>query len=313
MKLTDKIEKMMSLAQFHVLFVESPTEFRAMGAGWFKEEKALKQGQENAKANAKLVGKWIFAFRQKWESGLKNETAYLGRNLRESMCVFLGIENEKNAMNRAQSCANTMRFVVAGLMTESDYDNNSADAICAGSEIMTKCLDQLFTKEVKEEVDGKEVTKTVVDEEKTHPAILEAARILRDRPDPVAKTLRALKDRIVEQTDGTLALLTEKEFAERENAIDILTAHEMLGKLTKHGHTGTILTEVQAIAKTDKDSLKMMTAHLVALQLALVSVHGPEAVKTAYAAAQREMVNTPAPAPQPAPAPANEPAPAGKS
>ncbi len=304
MKLTDKIEKVMSLEEFLKLFTEKPAEFRTMGAGWFKEEKKLKESNDNAKANAKVVGKWIFTFRQQWENGMKNETAYVGRNLRESLCVFLGIENEKNAMNRAQSCANAMRLVIAGLNSEQDYDNNSVDAICAMSEIMSKCHDQLFT----EVVDGL----VVVDEEKTHAAILEGARILRDRPDPVAKTLRTLKDRIVEASDGKMILLTAEELTERDNAIDMLTAHEMLGKLTKGGHVGTILSEVEATAKTDKSdtALKTFTEHLVRLKIALTVLHGEEAAKAAYQEALVGFVNkAQSSAPQ---SPAPEPAPAGK-
>jgi hypothetical protein len=289
--ITTKNDQIPAIAEFTNLLATDPAGYRKTMGQVAQSQKDLTEQQKAMRGNALIFGKAVHAFNRAYETGIagvdegrawKSQPTYLGRTKRESLCVFIGVENAKNVLNREQSVANALRLIDCGLIEEKHADNNSVDALCAASEVITKSRDQLFA-----QPDG------TPDLEKTHEAIVEVARLLKEgAPNgAVAKAIRAVKDRMVVQKDEKgieqVVLLSEDDAKELAERVSPEEAAQVAANLTKRGHTQAMMAELVATAKTEKteEALHAFCDFLVDLRIALVQTHGEETAKAAYAAA----------------------------
>jgi hypothetical protein len=102
---------------------------------------------------------------------------------------------------------------------------------------------------------------TKADDKTDHPAVLEAAELLKERGEGYLKALKALGKRFVKQTVGEgddakeeTIFLSADDLEARENAISPMDAVQMAESLVSKGHVGALLASVLALAQTTPDA-----------------------------------------------------------
>jgi hypothetical protein len=196
---------------------------------------AAKNAAEKLDSSHKENGKFLFALRCEYLEGRASGSIPASKTFSKFHRDVVGADPH----NKAESCANAIAgYVESKLITEADYDDNSNEAVMQASSIFTKA-----------------------DDKTDHPAVVEAAALLKRRPEGVLKKLKAIRERFVKQTVGEgddakeeTIFLSADELAERENMISPMDAVQMAESLVSKGHVGALLASVLALAQTTPDA-----------------------------------------------------------
>src|ERR1039458_1091992 len=149
-----------------------------------EREEALKSHNNRHK----YAGKILCAARTMWD-----ELVQQRRNRQETFPDYFEMQNGCRPSTHGSSCAKAYRsFVLTGKIAESDYDESSTHAIETASSVIYKVKGDL-----------------------NHPAVAAAALILRERSRTATSELKALLDRLIEDSDtGQMRLFDQAQAAE---------------------------------------------------------------------------------------------------
>ena len=135
--------------------------------------------------------------------------------------------------NRGQSCAKTYRsLVLTGKIAEGDYDEHTSDAIQTASRVISR-----------------------VDDNLEHPAVAEAAAILRQRDRSAIAELKALLDRLIQDPNsGRVTLRRAVEDAGVEPKLSYVPALELARKIANEGHQSVLAEPLKEKASLTADA-----------------------------------------------------------
>jgi hypothetical protein len=186
----------------------------AMAKQTVKVEKAAKDATSNHKSSFTAAGKIVCIIEERLNA-LKTERKIAANTSLNS--YWESITGTK-LNNHALSCANAFgTFVRTGLITEHDYDANSANCLELASSISTKVGGMI-----------------------EHEAIAETAQELKDRTKDEVKNLRAILDRVKEH-----------------KPMDADKARKLLKQIAADGHLELALHALGADIAYEKDAEKL--------------------------------------------------------
>lgn len=241
------------------LFTSNPAGFREALSNAHATEKRLKKESQEFSAATPTLGKAIFRIRLHTQVNA-TDPMFAGRTPAECVRVFLGVNgDDKNALNHAQSCANSFRLAYVGMtgpekqtdeeaakattltrekyFSEKDYDGQSGNTLGKLSRILTRVNDDL-----------------------KHPAVIEACAVIRGSAEKKAPVLQAILDRLEKAEDGTVTFLSEDEAkaksakadeqkADGFNLSDEADCARMAGTITA-ANLGAVMAAVLAVARS---------------------------------------------------------------
>jgi hypothetical protein len=189
----------------------------------YNPDDVSEETQKNNQGRQQYAGKLLCAARTMWET-LKAE----GRNRRQDFPDYFASLTGCRPSSHGSSCAKTYRnLVLTGKIAESDYDENSSNAIEFTSRIISKVEDDI-----------------------NHPAVTAAALILQQRGRTTIQELKMLFDRLAKDSaTGQMKLLDEAQAA-NSNAIPISysPALELAFKIAKEGHHSVLAAPLNELA-----------------------------------------------------------------
>lgn len=189
----------------------------------YNPDDAPEETQKNNQGRQQYAGKLLCAARTMWET-LKAE----GRNRRQEFPDYFESVTGCRPSSHGSSCAKTYRnMVLTGKIAESDYDENSSNAIELTARIISKVEDDI-----------------------NHPAVTAASLILRQRGRTTIQELKALFDRLVKDSvTGQMKLLDEAQTADpNARPISYSPALELAFKIAKEGHHSVLAAPLNEIA-----------------------------------------------------------------
>lgn len=220
---------------------EKPEELVSLAKHYNRLENTATVAQDNYKDSHQENGKVIYALKSGWVTEREKPGAKIltSSTYPEHHEAITG----RRPTKRGGQCAVVVGLLVvqAKTITETDYDNCPCEYITLTSEIAGKC-----------------------GEDAAHPAMIEAAEILRVRPRTAIKDLKAIKARFVEKVEGegddekkSVFFISEEEAEElaaksaKPNTLDVQT---VLGGLLLGGQCGAMVAALQAHARTTAES-----------------------------------------------------------
>jgi uncharacterized protein DUF3883 len=189
----------------------------------YNPDDAPEETQKNNQGRQQYAGKLLCAARTMWEM-LKAE----GRNRRQEFPDYFESVTGCRPSSHGSSCAKTYRnMVLTGKIAESDYDENSSNAIEFTSRLISKVEDDI-----------------------NHPAVTAAALILRQRGRTTIQELKALFDRLAKDSvTGQIKLLDEAQTADpNARPISYSPALELAFKIANEGHHSVLAAPLNEIA-----------------------------------------------------------------
>lgn len=226
-----------------LLQMEKPERFAEL-ARTFNADDDLEDARKNHFYRHQYAGKILCATRTTWKN-LKQQ----GRNRHQTFPDYFESQTGCRPSDHGQSCAKTYRtMVLTGIIAESDYDKNSSEAIQTTSRVIFK-----------------------VEDEMNHPAVAEAASILRQRSRSAIRELKALLDRLIKDpVTGQVKLLDKAQAAELDiRPLSYAPALELAFKIAKEGHHSVLAAPLKEIAAStskleEARSLAMAAAKILA-------------------------------------------------
>ncbi len=258
----------LQLAALIQMRVDKPEELVKLAKHYNRLEETAKVAQERYTESHQDNGKVIHVLRSEWVTEREKPGAKIltSSTYPEHHEAITGGKPTK----RGYQCAIVFGLLVvqAKSITEQDYDFCPCEYITLTSEIAGKC-----------------------NNDPAHPALVEAAAILKSRPKSAIKDLKAIKARFVEATEGegddekkvTKFLSPEEaaaaaDTAAKGNVLDLQTA---LDTMLKNGQCGAILAAILAHARTTENEKDVQSiVHMVCqTRGALAENKNPEGVR----------------------------------
>ncbi len=246
-----KETKDIKYAELVILAQEKPDEFQLFARGFVSTQKSAKKFAEELTEGVQANGKCLCILKADWLTARANRSVMVNASFPKHYESLMGVRPH----NKAESCANAFAAYVLApekskrLITEQDYDDNSAEAIQQASRIVSRVNDDL-----------------------EHQAVADAADILKRRPKKAIAMLKEICERLVErvENEGTddekkvIVYLTTEEFAETKKKVNVLDATQAVDEIAKQ-QPGIIIAALLMLAlTTESEETARLICHMTA-------------------------------------------------
>jgi hypothetical protein len=241
--------KALIYAEVLKLAAEKAEDFMKLTQGFFHVQKQQKNFAKKLSESVKDWGKLLCIVRRDWLKARETNAVSVTASFVDHCKNIFGSEPH----NKAQSCSKAFDiYMLTGLITETDYDDNTSEALQRAAGIASAVGDDL-----------------------KHPAIAEAATILKRRPEKAIAMLKEIRARIqtVVENEGEeneskkVVFLSPEDYAKQSVEGTVVDAHEQIDEIMKAGHVGAVIAAIMALAQTTADpetarALVHMTAQM---------------------------------------------------
>jgi len=225
---TELDDRLFKYEELRALQTENQEQFAKLTKTFNADDDSIQDALKKLRHRHKNAGKALTLARERWE-----ELKQTKLGTRQSFPDYFESRYGCRPSNEGYSCARTYRLLVlTEKIRERDYDENPTEAIRWASRILSK-----------------------INDDADHPAVAEAASILRQRSGTPIKELKALIARLAEEpATGNMKLLN-KEQADELNAvpIDYRSASKLASRIAKEGQYWVLAGALEKEAASTPD------------------------------------------------------------